>query len=444
MQKEQIAPHVDELARVLKGKLDVKDIQDELEMYLNEYRVSLDSAKRGIVRKYGGDTSLLTSQDILKKIAELDPAEQSVDLLVRVMTVNEKELERDGDTKTILYGLMRDETGTISYTVWEGDRFDFGRGDVILIHNAYTKEWNEKVQLNLGNRATIEKSDPDALPDMGDLPPAPVGGGDVTLSQLQDGMNGINVTGRILEVESREVTVQGEPKTLFSGTIADESGKVQFTAWHDFDLKEGEAIRIENAYTRSWRGIPQLNFGEQGRVERIEDSFPSDFELSSPSERSIRDLESVGGGVDVSVKGILVDVRKGSGLIFRCPECKRQVQSGSCRIHGKVEATPDLRIKAVIDDGDSTLNAIINREITERLMGITLEDSLKRARDAMDHEIIKEEMDAALVSMPMELRGNVTSDDYGLMMFVKDARFIRADVRGEAKGLLETLTGGEA
>ncbi len=442
MRNEEIAPHVDELARVLKGKLDVNEIQEELEVYLNEYRVSLDTAKRGIIRKYGGDDSLLVRQE-RKKIAELGLSEQSVDLLVRVISVNEKELDRNGDTRTILYGMFGDDTGTVPYTAWDGERFDFGRGDVLMVGNAYTKEWNDRPQLNLGDRVSIEKRDSDDLPEVGDMPTMSPAGGDIKLNQLQDGMNGINVIGKILDVGSKEVTAQGEQKTLFSGTIADETGKAQFTAWHDFELKEGETIKIENAYTRSWKGIPQLNFGEKGRVERVEDALPSEFELSSPSGRGIRELESIGGGVDVSVKGVLVDIKKGSGLIFRCPECNRQVQSGSCRIHGKVKAVPDLRIKAVIDDGEGTISAIVNREVTERLMGITLEDSLKRTKDSMNQDLIKEEMDESLLLMPMEVRGNVISDDYGLMMFVRDVRFVRDEVRNEAKSLLESLRGDE-
>jgi replication factor A1 len=438
MFKDEIAPHVEELARVLEGKVEKKEIQEELEIYLNEYRVSLESAKRGIVRKYGGDPRLLVREG-RKKISEIGPAEQSVDILARVISVNEKEIEREGDSKTILYGLLWDETGTIPYTAWEGDRFDFGRNDVILIRNAYSKEWNENPQVNLGNRAIVEKQDPDALPLTEDFGPMFPVGGDVKLSELQDGMNGINVTSRILSVERREVTIQGEARALYSGTMADETGKAQFTAWHDFDLKEGEVVRIENAYTRSWRGIPQLNFGERARVERVEEEMPSEFELSSPSSRGIIELERIGGGIDVSVKGVVVDVKKGSGLIFRCPECNRQVQSGNCRIHGNVKSTPDLRIKAVIDDGDSTLTAIINREVTERLVDISLEDALSRARDAMDQEIIKDEMEDLLLSTPIELRGNVTSDEFGLMMRVTDARLMRDDVRGEAKVLLERL-----
>jgi hypothetical protein len=53
-------------------------------------------------------------------------------------------------------------------------------------------------------------------------------------------------------------------------------------------------------------------------------------------------------------------------------------------------------------------------------------------------------MEDELLSMPIEVRGNVTSDDYGLMMFVNDARIVRKDVRGEAKVLLETLMGGSS
>ena len=54
-------------------------------------------------------------------------------------------------------------------------------------------------------------------------------------------------------------------------------------------------------------------------------------------------------------------------------------------------------------------------------------------------DIIKEEMEDVLLPTPVELRGNVTSDEFGLMMIVTDARFIRDDVKNEAKTLLEQL-----
>jgi len=435
---EEIAPHVRDIARVLEGVVDEEEIRKELQSYLNLYRVSLESAKRGIVRKYGGDPNRL-ARGVRKEIAELGLNEQSVDLLVRVVSVNEKEIDRNGDTIQMLYGIFGDESGTIPFTAWDAERFDLQKSGVYLIRNAYTREWNGKPQVNLGNRAIAEPQDPEMLsvPESASSSPE-----NVRLHELKEGMGSVNVTGRVLSVEERQVNVSGETKTIYSGLLADDRGKVQYSAWDDFDLQEGEVVTIRNGYVRSWRGIPQLNFGERSEVIRSDESLPPAEELLRPALRGIDELEKVGGGVDVMIRGVVVDIKKGSGLIFRCPECNRPVQGGTCRIHGKVKAEPDLRIKAVVDDGNFSLTAILNREMTEELLGLTLEESLKAARESMNQEVVREEIEEKLLAHPVELSGNVTSDEFGLMMIVTGARFFRGEVREEAKKLLAEMEGG--
>jgi replication factor A1 len=256
-------------------------------------------------------------------------------------------------------------------------------------------------------------------------------------------MGGVTVTARILSLEKREVDVSGEKRIVHSGILADETGKVQFSAWYDFELKPNDLITIRGAYVRSWRGIPQLNFGERSQVTRTNIKFPSGADLAKPKTRSIGDLEKIGGGIDVLVRGTVVEVRKGSGLIFRCPECNRVVQKSSCRVHGSVQAQPDLRIKAVVDDGIATMTAVISRKLTESIMKMSLEESMRLAKEAMDPNVILEKIDEKLFAQPIELEGNVTSDEYGLMMIVSSARVSVPEVRNEASALLNQLEESE-
>jgi replication factor A1 len=438
MEKQELAPHVSEIARVLGNKIEETEIEKELDTYLNLYRVSLETAKRSVVRKLGGDPNALT-KGVRKTIAELSGTEMSVDLLIKVLTVNHKEIEQNGETKRILYGLMADEGGSIAYTAWDAERFQLERGKVYLVRNAYTKEWNSQPQLNLGNRATIEPQPADSikLPEGMDIPA--YGPTNATVIELQEGMNSVTITAKVLSVEARKLETPNGPKQVFSGIMADGTGKVQYSAWHDFGLKAGDAVTIRGAYVRSWRGIPQLNFGERAGVERTKATFASDLELSKPKPRSIGELMSVGGAVDVLVRGVVVDIKKGSGLIFRCPQCNRLVQKGLCRIHGKVDGQPDLRIKAVVDDGIAALTAVLNKDITEMLVGITLAESLREAKEAMNPEIVEEKVKDRMLGKPIEVRGNVTSDEYGLMMIVTEAELKVPEVRSEAAALLAEL-----
>ncbi|HNU35423.1 MAG TPA: hypothetical protein PKJ15_02395, partial [Methanomassiliicoccales archaeon] len=86
MEREELAPHVDEIARVLGEKADKNKIAEELEKYVNLYRVSLEWAKRDILKKMGGNPDSVGDGSGRKSVAELTGNEQSVDLLVKVLT----------------------------------------------------------------------------------------------------------------------------------------------------------------------------------------------------------------------------------------------------------------------------------------------------------------------------------------------------------------------
>lgn len=436
MEEENIAPHVKDITRALGKKVSEADIERELNSYLTVYRVPLGTAKRSIVKKYGGNPSLL-SLGAQKTIIDLTPNEFSVDLLARVVSVNEREIEVEGVSKTILYGIFGDSTGTVPFTAWEADAMDVEKGDVVKIQNAYTKEFRGEVQLNLGNRTSIEKESRDALPPY-EPPERPLTS--VELGNLRGGMSNVSVVGRIISIESREVDVEGQKKTVFSGLIGDSTGKAQFSAWADFELKAGDVAKIEGGYSKTWRGMPQLGFDHRANVEILEDKdFTSAEDIMRPTRKWIEEIAERGGAVDATVRGILIDVKEGSGLIFRCPECNRVLRKGTCRIHGEVDGTPDLRVKAVIDDGSAALTAILGKDITEELLGRSLEKCMDSAKEAMSHEVIRDELADLLVAQPVELRGNVTSDDYGLMMISESADVLEIDVQEEAQKLLSDL-----
>ena len=446
--KEELAPHVHDITRALGNKVSEQEIERELSSYLNVYRVSLDTAKRSIVKKHGGNPASL-AVGVSRTLRELIPGEQSVNLLARIVSVNEKDVTPEGQgTKRILYGILGDPTATIPFTAWEPLNAPLARGDVVRVQNAYTKEYRGQVQVNFGVRTVVSKEAPDALPEY--TPGAGVGAAyvgkpmPVRVVDLREGASNIAVTARILSVERREVEVEGTPKTVFSGVLADETGKSQFSAWKDFDLKEDEVLRIEGAYVKSWRGIPQISFDERATITRLKpDVLPPADRLAASPRMWIEDLAERGGGVDVSVRGILIDLREGSGLVYRCPECRRVLRKGACRVHGEVKGEPDLRVKAVLDDGSGALTAVFDRELTEALLDKSLDDCIAAAKEAMSTDVVRDELSDLLVAQPVEARGNVTSDDYGLMMIVESAKMLKVDVQAEAREMLEGLEASE-
>ena len=443
--KEELAPHVHDIARALNGKVSEQEVEKELSSYLNVYRVSLDTAKRSIVKKHGGNPAGLAI-GVNKTIRELVPGEQSVNLLARILSVNEKDVTVESGTKRILYGILGDPSATVPFTAWEPLNLALARGDVVRVQNAYTKEYRGQVQVNFGVRTAVSKEAPDALPEY--KPSAGMGQpyiGKPTpfrVIELREGASNVAVTVRLLSIEAREVEVDGAKKSVYSGVLADDTGKSQFSAWKDFALKEDDVVRIEGGYVKSWRGIPQISFDDRATVTKLPpEALPPAQVLGESPRMWVEDLAERGGGVDVTVRGILIDLREGSGLVYRCPECRRVLRKGACRIHGEVKGEPDLRVKAVLDDGSGALTAVFDRELTEALLDKTMDEAIAGAKEAMSTDVVRDELSDLLVAQPIEARGNVTSDDYGLMMIVQSAKMLKVDVQAEAREMLEGLEG---
>ena len=360
-------------------------------------------------------------------------------LRMALAAIKNQEIEARGEKKRILYGLIGDDTGTLSYTVWDIPEKRFDRGDVISVRNAYSKEYNGRVQVNFGSRTGIKEIDEEIeLADMPISTPKPA-----KIGELDDDARSVEVTGRIVSIEKRIIGGDSGPREIFTGLIADETGRIRFTSWGDTRLKEDDVVCISGASVRFWRGMPQLNFDERAEITRVKGDFPDAKSLMESQITEIFSLNEGAGAIDVTINGVIMQIREGSGLIFRCPECKRVLQKGSCRIHGKVDGVADLRVKGVIDDGTGALTAIINRDLTEELIDMTIDECIEKAREVMDYDSIKDILEDRLLAQPLQLRGNVTVDEYGPMMIAQSADRLDPDIKSEAEKLVIRLEESE-
>jgi len=419
---------------VLGDKIDDEQIETELRKYLDDYHVDVNAAKRGIIRKYGGnDSGFATASNVAKKIADLTGTEANVDVIAKIVYVETKNITVKGLNKTIVSGILGDDTGTASFTVWEPGAVQLEKGSAYTFKNCYCKLWNDRVQINIGNRGRIETAMGVEfnVPNSG----ASLSASDVKIGDIRDGMGSVNVTGKILSVEARKINSRGEEKIVFSGIMADGTGKIQYSAWHDFELKEGESISAKNCYIRAWKGIPQLNIGDRATVERLDADIAVD---AGESQKTVADVTRIGGGLDITIEGVVVDVKNGSGLIKRCPTCNRSMFNGICSVHGTVEGVPDMRMKLVVDDGTGAIGAIVNRADTEKLTGISMTAAMGLAAARGEGVVIRELMGKILLRR-VRITGNVMSDDFGPSMIVRSASDVEVDVQGEAEKLLSEV-----
>lgn len=430
MTDDDIKRYIDDILEALsdnaKNGVSRDELEKELEKFL-EYGVPIDHAKQTLVKKFGGTLPTISSERTL--VVDLQPNQNSINLLCRVITINPRDVTVKGDIRTIFYGILGDESGTVPFTAWKD--FEIEKGDVVQISNAYTKEWQGDTKVNFGDRTKIEKTDESEIPESNIEPK------EYKIKDLKSGLGTVEVTARILDVNKREVEVSGQKKNVFSGTIGDETGKAQYTSWHDFSLKKGDVIKISGGYVKSWKGIPQLTFDERATVKKIETSKIAEKDITA-QKLLLHELVERRGALDVEVEGTVVRIRPGSGLVERCPECNRVLQGDECTTHGKVKSIADLRIKLDIDDGTGTVSGIIGKEITEKLIGKTHEE-LKKIVETKDENAVVEEINKALFAHRMSLRGNALGDEFGVSLIVKDAKLADINVQTESDRISQEL-----
>ena len=179
------------------------------------------------------------------------------------------------------------------------------------------------------------------------------------------------------------------------GLVGDETGQIKFTKWDKSDLEslsEGTVYEFENVVTDEYEGRLSVQLNSSTKITKLD----KDIEVSEDT---------------TEFTGALVDIQSGSGLIKRCPHesCTRVLQNGRCSDHGEVDGEFDLRIKGIFDDGETVQDVLFDREATEAVTNITLEEAKELAKDALDFEVVLNEIEEKIVGQYYRVSGPAMS-----------------------------------
>jgi replication factor A1 len=193
-----------------------------------------------------------------------------------------------------------------------------------------------------------------------------------------------------IKEDGKWVTLRGKVVQLWEtkhesmsqvGLMGDESGTIRFTKWTKAGLpqvEEGKSYLFKNVITSEYQGQFSIKLNKTSEIVPINEDIEVGRKL-------------------VEYSGAIVDIQIGSGLIKRCPECNRALVKGACGEHGKVDGIYDLRVKAVMDDGEKVQDILLNREVTEALVGITLDQAKDMATEALDQAVVLDVIKSKLV-----------------------------------------------
>ena len=202
----------------------------------------------------------------------------------------------------------------------------------------------------------------------------------------------LSVTAKVVQLWDNDVDSIAQV-----GLIGDETGTIKVTVWESADaptIEEDGVYRFENVVSDEYQDRLSVQVNSASDIVPVDDEDAADLEV---------------GSTDVEAAGAVVAVQPGSGLVKRCPaeDCTRVLQNGRCSEHGEVDGEFDLRVKAVIDDGQTAYDVLFNQEATEDLTGITIEEAKQMAMDALDTSVVADAVEEEILGHSYTVSGPV-------------------------------------
>ena len=261
-----------------------------------------------------------------------------------------------------------------------------------------------------------------------------------TISQLRDGSRDVDTIVQILEWTKRSFTREGVEKFLWSGQIADPSGRCRMSAWEELPVNESDlpvTVKLKGVRVRAWQGIPDITVDTASQVEIIEHPpWDEDVDLANHAfDVALAEVVAGPSRVGLSTQGLVVSVREDSGFIRRCTECRRVLRDGACFDHGPNEGTEDVRLRLVVDQGGvATAAVLVNKEATLSVLAMdesAMRSNVEELGDAGFVQHVRER----LLGRQVTVNGRSIVDEQGAMILADNVALAATDVQLRATEL---------
>jgi|TARA_B110000438_G_scaffold102614_2_gene101512 replication factor A1 len=381
--------------------------------------ININRGSRVTVLREGGP-AVPTISDEPVTIEKASENEGYVNLLARIISLKPDIIvKKDGSgSLDIFRGTFADSSGKISFLSWVPINHEVG--DLVKVEGAMIRKFRETPEVNINDRTKIEKYHDNNFASIEELSKATTS----KIGDLRNGMKDIITTVQVESWQSRSFTnSEGEEKIVRSGDVMDPTGRCRLTAWCDMNPKPGDFLHLTGARVQFWQGSPDLVVDNIDQISNLTDA---PWEAIDPEQHwveiELSDLVNSGSRRGIKTRGTIVAVRPDSGIIERCPECRRILRDSNCLDHGAQHGVEDLRLKFVIDNGIHNASLILAKEPSEEFLGMS-QEMVKEKISQRGKEDFVSEVRGKSLARKVVINGRSLVDEQGAMILAEDVNF---------------------
>ena len=396
---------------------------------VNEYQgrmsINVNQASRVVVLREGVRTVTTPGEPVDINTIK---SEGSVTVVGRLLASRNDVIHRKDGSGSIdvVRGRIADDSGAIGFLSWEP--FEHEIGSLLKIENAQIRVFRDTPEINIGGSSKIEIFHDSNFASAEDLVARSVS----RIEDLRDGSRDVEIVLEIQKMIKRDFQGRdGEAKSVWSGDVADPTGKCRCSIWSEppFDFESTPVVvRLKGVRVRAWQGIPDITVDNESQIEVLAAApWGDDVDLANNVvDVELSDLSSGASRVGISTTGNVISIREDSGIIKRCPECRRVLRDGECATHGAQEGETDVRLRLVLDDGKSTISLIINKSASESLIGMKQDKISSHIVENGTMSFVQELRDL-LLGKKLKASGRTIVDEQGAMLLSDDVELIEVD-----------------
>jgi len=398
---------------------------------VNEYQgrmsINVNQASRVVVLREGVRTVTTPGEPV--EINNIK-SEGSVTVVGRLLATRKDVIHRKDGSGSIdvVRGRIADDSGAIGFLSWEA--FDHEVGSLLKIENAQVRVFRDTPEINIGTSAKIEIFHDSNFASADDLVARSVS----KIEDLRDGSRDVEIIVEIQKMIKRDFEGRdGEAKSVWSGDIADPTGKCRCSIWAEppFDFESTPVVvRLKGVRVRAWQGIPDITVDNESQIEVLAaPPWGDDIDLSNNVvEVDLQDLSTGASRVGISTSGTIVSIREDSGVISRCNKCRRVLRDGECSVPTceSYEGVDDVRLRMVMDNGQSTISLIVNKIASESLIGMSMDEISSFVAENGSMQFVQN-LREKFLGRELKANGRTIVDEQGAMLLSDDVSIIEVD-----------------
>jgi len=193
----------------------------------------------------------------------------------------------------------------------------------------------------------------------------------IKIAQIVPGMKKINLVGKIINMfPVREYNKNGRSGRIGSFVLADDTSNIRTVLWDENHIElivkgqviDGGVVEITNATLRNG----ELHLTSFSEIKNSSHSFETVIVEKPVVKKRILEFNT---NDNVAARVFVVNIFE-PRFFEVCPQCKKKVsETGECQEHGKVVPEKRVLLNFVIDDGSSSIRAVMFSEQVEKLVG---------------------------------------------------------------------------